>query len=115
MDKQKRRVQKPKAKDSLPSQTKKQPEPRTAVANSTSILQRAYADPRTLAPADAEILQRTIGDRAIGQLIIQRKMTLGPVGDKYEQAAEDKESVSLSLGVDKLAHKLGLDELDELG
>ena len=60
----------------------------TAVAPPTSALQRAYTDPRTLSPADAKILQRTIGNQALGQLIIQRKMTVGPVGDKYEQEAD---------------------------
>ena len=60
----------------------------TAVALPTSALQRAYADPRSLSPADAKILQRTIGNQALGQLIIQRKMTVGPVGDKYEQEAD---------------------------
>ena len=60
----------------------------TAVANPIPILQRAYADPRTITPNDAKTLQRTIGNRAIGNLLIQRKMTLGPVGDKYEQEAD---------------------------
>ena len=51
-------------------------------------LQRAYTNPRTLSPADAQTLQRTIGNQALGRLIIQRKMTVGPVGDKYEQEAD---------------------------
>ncbi|MBE2199151.1 MAG: DUF4157 domain-containing protein [Anaerolinea sp.] len=33
-------------------------------------------------------LQRTLGNQAIGRLLIQRKMTLGPVGDAYEQEAD---------------------------
>ena len=36
----------------------------------------------------AENLQRTIGNQAVGHLLLQRKMTLGPVGDKYEQEAD---------------------------
>ncbi|MFQ5433400.1 MAG: DUF4157 domain-containing protein [Anaerolineae bacterium] len=33
-------------------------------------------------------LQRTIGNQAVGRLLIQPKLTLGPVGDKYEQEAD---------------------------
>jgi hypothetical protein len=32
-------------------------------------------------------LQRTLGNRAVGRLLIQRQLALGPVGDKYEQEA----------------------------
>ena len=60
----------------------------TAVTNPIPALQRAYTDPRRLSPADAKILQRTIGNQALGRLTIQRKMTVGPVGDKYEQEAD---------------------------
>ena len=60
----------------------------TAVTTPFPSLQRAYADPRTLSPADAHLLQRTIGNQALRRLIIQRKMTVGPVGDKYEQEAD---------------------------
>ena len=60
----------------------------TAVSSPIPSLQRAYADPRTLTSADAQALQRTIGNQALGRLMIQRKMTLGPVGDKYEQEAD---------------------------
>ena len=60
----------------------------TAVSNPIPSLQRAYTDPRTLSPTDAHLLQRTIGNQALGRLIIQRKMTVGPVGDKYEQEAD---------------------------
>jgi hypothetical protein len=51
-------------------------------------LRRAYADPRTITPADARSLQRTLGNRAVGRLFVQRKMALGPVGDAYEQEAD---------------------------
>jgi hypothetical protein len=60
----------------------------TAVVSPIPALQRAYINSRTLSPADAQVLQRTIGNQALGRLAIQRKMTLGPVGDKYEQEAD---------------------------
>ncbi|MBE2220105.1 MAG: DUF4157 domain-containing protein, partial [Anaerolineae bacterium] len=60
----------------------------TAVPTPFPTLQRAYADPRSLSPADAQILQRTIGNQALRRLTLQRKMTVGPVGDKYEQEAD---------------------------
>jgi len=60
----------------------------TAVISPIHSLQRAYTNPRTLSPSDAQTLQRTIGNQALGRLTIQRKMTLGPVGDKYEQEAD---------------------------
>ena len=60
----------------------------TAVIPPIPFLQRAYTNPRTFSPANAHTLQRTIGNQALGRLIIQRKMTVGPVGDKYEQEAD---------------------------
>lgn len=60
----------------------------TAVTSPIYNLQRAKHTPTTLSPADAHALQRTIGNQALGRLIIQRKMTVGPVGDKYEQEAD---------------------------
>lgn len=60
----------------------------TAVTNPTPPLQRTYTNPHTLSPADAQTLQRTIGNQALRRLTIQRKMTVGPVGDKYEQEAD---------------------------
>ncbi len=61
---------------------------KTAVTTPFPTLQHAYTDPRTLSPADAQTLQRTIGNQALRRLTIQRKMTVGPVGDKYEQEAD---------------------------
>ncbi|MBE2220106.1 MAG: DUF4157 domain-containing protein [Anaerolineae bacterium] len=61
---------------------------KTVVANPIPSLQRAFADPKTLSPADAQTLQRTLGNQALRRLTIQRKMTVGPVGDKYEQEAD---------------------------
>lgn len=52
-----------------------------------TILQRAQADPRSISAVEAAYLQRTIGNRAIGQFL-QAKTKLGPAGDKYEQEAE---------------------------
>jgi len=51
-------------------------------------LQRAYADPSDITPNDTKVLQRTFGNQAMQRFAIQRKMTLGPVGDKYEQEAD---------------------------
>jgi len=43
-------------------------------------------------PAQIKYLQRTMGNqairRAVQRTVIQRKMTVGPVGDKYEQEAD---------------------------
>ena len=64
------------------------PELKTAVFNPTSILQHAAQAPQTLSPSEAQVLQRTIGNQALRRLTIQRKMTVGPVGDKYEQEAD---------------------------
>ena len=65
----------------------------TAVSNpQIPVLQRAFADPNDITPNDAKTLQRTFGNqavhRAVQRAVIQRKMTLGPVGDKYEQKAD---------------------------
>ncbi|MCA9930651.1 MAG: DUF4157 domain-containing protein [Anaerolineales bacterium] len=71
----------------------------TAV-NPLHSLQRAYVDPSTLTPANAQILQRTIGNQALGQLTIQRKMIAGSVSEKYEQKADtvDKQVVNQLAG-----------------
>jgi len=60
----------------------------TAVPVNFHTLKRAYTEPKPLSPAQVNLLQRTIGNQALGRLTIQRKMTLGPVGDKYEQEAD---------------------------
>ena len=51
------------------------------------VLQRAQVAPTTLTHADVMTLQRTIGNRATGQLL-QAKLQLGPAGDRYEQEAD---------------------------
>ena len=48
-------------------------------------IQRQIKPPQT----KADTLQRTIGNQAVGRLLLQRKMTLGPVGDQYEQEADE--------------------------
>jgi len=76
---------KPEHKKKPTIQAKRMPKPlvrKTAVASPTP------TDPHTLSPTNAQALQRTIGNQALRRLAIQRKMTLGPVGDKYEQEAD---------------------------
>ena len=60
----------------------------TAVLPLIPSLHHTNTHPRPLTSANARTLQRTIGNQALGRLTIQRKMTLGPVGDKYEQEAD---------------------------
>ncbi len=75
-----------KSKTAQAQRAEKQQVERVETAVSTlPILQRAYAD---ISPYDARILQRTIGNQAVRRLVLQRKMTIGPVGDKYEQEAD---------------------------
>jgi hypothetical protein len=67
------------------------------------LIQRALDDPSSLTAVDGAHLQRSIGNRAVGQMlaassakraanpdapVIQTKLTLGPAGDKYEQEAD---------------------------
>ncbi|MCZ7666580.1 MAG: DUF4157 domain-containing protein [Chloroflexi bacterium] len=66
-----------------PEQTKGQAI-ETAVVSPISLLQRR----QPLSPTAARALQRTIGNQALRRLTIQRKMSVGPVGDKYEQEAD---------------------------
>lgn len=51
------------------------------------VLQRAVANPASASPADIQALQRAYGNRAVTGLI-QAKLTVGPVGDRYEQEAD---------------------------
>jgi len=69
-----------------------------SVSNKQMVLQQKTAVPETavnlnnIHPAQISHLQRTVGNqairRAVQRLGIQRKMTVGPVGDKYEQEAD---------------------------
>lgn len=62
----------------------------------TTTIQRVRLEPGSLTPHDMLQLQRTIGNRAVGKLltktdprsVIQAKLTVGPVADKYEQEAD---------------------------
>ncbi|MCB8920847.1 MAG: DUF4157 domain-containing protein [Ardenticatenaceae bacterium] len=52
-------------------------------------IQRVIQSPQSITPAEARQLQHTIGNRALGRLPhIQAKLTVGPVGDQYEQEAD---------------------------
>ncbi|UCC86430.1 MAG: DUF4157 domain-containing protein [Anaerolineales bacterium] len=51
------------------------------------VLQRAALDPGWARPPDILALQRAYGNRAVTGLI-QAKLTVGPVGDRYEQEAD---------------------------
>jgi hypothetical protein len=50
-------------------------------------VQRAMVDPGRLRPTEVLALQRTAGNRVVSRLI-QPKLTVGPVGDRYEQEAD---------------------------
>jgi hypothetical protein len=66
-------------------------------------IQRAQIDPRKLTPGDVTALQRSIGNRAVANMlgrngpkpasnsapIVQRAMKVGPANDKFEQEAEE--------------------------
>jgi hypothetical protein len=62
------------------------PRPQNRIEKS-AVLQRLEKSPQSLRPADVLQLQRTIGNRATGQLL-QAKLKLGPAGDRYEQEAD---------------------------
>lgn len=61
---------------------------KTAVFDPSTTLQQAFPTSQNLSPTDAQNIQRTLGNQAGRRLVIQRKMTLGPVSDKYEQEAD---------------------------
>lgn len=83
--KQAQDIQKTKQKTVTPPKQKMQMGKTAVIPSPIPALQRAYTDHNTLTSAEAQSLQSTIGNQALGRLTIQRKMTLGPVGDKYEQ------------------------------
>jgi len=70
------------------STVKPEVQPLETAVSTYPTLQRAIADPSDITPNDAKILQRTFGNQAVRRFVIQRKMTVGPVGDKYEQEAD---------------------------
>lgn len=72
----------------------KQPPSRTHAAGPSArprqaleLLQRAVENPAAASPAAILALQRTAGNRAVTRLI-QAKLMVGPVGDKYEREAD---------------------------
>lgn len=67
----------------------------TPQAMGAETLQRAQENPASLAPGDVQALQRSIGNRAVSQMIgrnsatppVQAKMQVGASNDRYEQEA----------------------------
>lgn len=64
---------------------------------STAMIQRAQQDPRALSSQDVLALQRTIGNRAVANLVqskrsnaptLQPKLQVGPAHDRYEAEAD---------------------------
>ena len=72
-----------KTTDVQSNKSPKQLSKETAVPLPLPSLQKTH-----LSSQNVQTLQRTIGNQALRRLSIQRKMTLGPVGDKYEQEAD---------------------------
>jgi hypothetical protein len=73
------------------TQKRRSPEPQGPATLSEQAdllaLQRAVADPTVASPADVLALQRIAGNRAVTGLI-QAKLQVGPVGDRYEREAD---------------------------
>jgi hypothetical protein len=69
----------------------------------TQTVQRAQVDPRKLTPADVTALQRSVGNKAVANmlgrngpqpaskpgLIVQPSLKVGPANDKYEREADE--------------------------
>lgn len=100
-----RNVNKPAAATQKQQQPTRRTDPGlTRQQHPAAIIQRATAAPESLTTADVLQLQRTIGNRAVGQLLsgigagrhetsaheslIQAKLTINPPGDVYEQEAD---------------------------
>ena len=100
-----RNVNKPAAATQKQQQPSRRTDPvLTRQQHPAAIIQRATAAPESLTTADVLQLQRTIGNRAVGQLLsgigagrheptthrslIQAKLTINPPGDAYEQEAD---------------------------
>lgn len=58
-----------------------------AARSTTRSTAHTLAAPQSLSPATMKTLQRSYGNRAVSNLI-QTKLTVGPVGDAYEQEAD---------------------------
>lgn len=84
-----------------------QPTPLYSPLQPAPLIQRALRSPASLTPAEVLQLHRTLGNRAVGQLVrghlsrqtsrpaashagmtVQPKLMVGPVGDQYEQEAD---------------------------
>ena len=76
------------------------------------VLQRAALDPGWASPPDILALQHTYGNRAVTGLI-QAKLTVGPVGDKYEQEADRVAKQVMSMPLQRQDELRGL--LKKLG
>lgn len=100
-----RNVNKPAAATQKQQQPSRRTDPGlTRQQHPAAIIQRATTAPESLTTADVLQLQRTIGNRAVGQLLsgigaaqrepadhgslIQAKLTINPPGDVYEQEAD---------------------------
>ena len=91
------------AKQSQETASKRQPAP--AQTTDFLILQRAVENPGLATPAALLALQRMAGNRAVtrlvqplGRLRVQARLTVGPVGDYYEQEAERVAEQVMSAG-----------------
>ncbi|MGF2039755.1 MAG: DUF4157 domain-containing protein [Nostoc sp. CmiVER01] len=69
--------------------------PQVNVMHPATLIQRAKADPKSLNADEVLTLQETLGNRATSRLLagktaqnVQAKLTIGEVGDKYEQEAD---------------------------
>ena len=64
----------------------------TPMLGKRPLMRETAVDFNTITPSQIAHLQRTVGNQAIRRAVqrmgIQRKMTVGPVGDKYEQEAD---------------------------
>ncbi|MFQ5418812.1 MAG: DUF4157 domain-containing protein [Anaerolineae bacterium] len=66
---------------------KQKPDTSQFEASPDPYLQQTGLASDSLTPANMGQWQRAIGNQAVGRLLIQPKLTLGPIGDKYEQEA----------------------------
>ncbi|HSR29395.1 MAG TPA: hypothetical protein VLY63_02445, partial [Anaerolineae bacterium] len=69
------------------------------------VLQRAIADPARARPGDILALQRVTGNRAVSGLLVQAKLVVGPVGDRYEQEADRVADQVLNMSVPDKAQR----------
>ena len=67
----------------------KSEEEKRPFSTTPALIQRAVQAPLSITPMEAAQLQRTFGNQALGRMLrVQAKLTVGPVGDKYEQEAD---------------------------